>query len=291
MDDQVLLAFWRLFGQAGNPGQADVNLVKEIYLDPDVQDELASQDAEVATGLREFCDDAIVYIEMADISDDHKSLLRIVAEIPEPRKEPVVKAATPAIASNPRPQPKIQTPPAPQNNDDADDGADEEEDEDDRRPIIVERGNVVHQEPLTEDSVAHHNRGKGPWQPPQPQAAQPAAGGGGGSGQPAQPPEHKPLNREPKYRFVHTPATTALLGTKLWHDMRTKIEALTGKLELELWVNYMERYKAGHYGHDKILFGTRMLDLIDQINKGMDPNSPEYKYAYVDPTTQLPSPK
>jgi len=290
MDKNVLLAFGRLFGKAGNPSQADVNLVKEIYLDPDAQDELASQDAEAATNLGEFCDDAIVYIEMADISDAHKSLLRNLAEVPEPRKEPVVKAALPAIAINPRPQPRIQAPPAPQNNDDADDGADGE-DEDDHRPIIVERENVVHQEPLTEKPVAHHNRGKGPWQPPQTQAGQPAVDDGGQS-QPAQPPMPKPpINREPKFRFVHTPATTALLGTKLWHDMRTKIEALTGKLELELWVNYMERYKAGHYGHDKILFGTRMLDLIDQINKGMDPNSPEYKYAYVDPTTQLPSPK
>lgn len=289
MDKNVLLAFGRLFGKAGNPSQADVDLVKEIYLDPDTQDELAAQNAEAANNLCEFCDDAIASIVMADdISEAHKSLLRNLAGIPEPRNEPTKTAAS---TRGFIPQPKIQTPPAPQNNDDADDGADEEEDEDDHRPIIVERGNVVHQEPLTEDSVAHHNRGKGPWQPPQPQAGQPADGDGGQS-QPAQPPVPKPpINREPKFRFVHTPATTALLGTKLWHDMRTKIEALTGKLELKLWVNYMERYKAGHYGHDKILFGTRMLDLIDQINKGMDPNSPEYKYAYVDPTTRLPSPK
>ena len=100
MDNRNIEAFERLFGDKPSPTKEDADLLMDIYLDPDILEELQTSHPKIAERLNEFSEDAIVYIEMAEIPKTHKALLRNVAGLPEPRSDshvPKTKTTIPPV--------------------------------------------------------------------------------------------------------------------------------------------------------------------------------------------------
>ncbi len=86
-----------------------------------------------------------------------------------------------------------------------------------------------------------------------------------------------------------------LLSHKDWQSNRQEIESVFVKLkdpdiavqkEAQLDIDAifadMQCYRNGNVGEKKKVFGKYAMMMIEELKKGIDPTSPQYRYMYVD---------
>ncbi len=103
-----------------------------------------------------------------------------------------------------------------------------------------------------------------------------------------------PPKVEPKKPSVLPAAVVQLLQLPTWHSAREAIEQALilsrkegdanqplGQQRLAGWKARMTHYQNGCAGFDKCNFGRHMAVCINELELGINPNSPKYQYHYV----------